>query len=624
MALLQISEPGKSTLPHEHRLAIGIDLGTTNSLVASVRSGIAETLADENGNHLLPSVVHYKKEADCDVGYSAVEFARKDTANTIMSAKRLMGRSFSEINQAATHSVYKVVESELGVPGIETAAGIKSAIEVSSDILKKLRNRAEETLGGNIFGAVITVPAYFDDAQRQATKDAAKLAGLKVLRLINEPTAAAVAYGLDKNASGTFVIYDLGGGTMDVSILKLTNGVFEVLATAGDTSLGGDDMDSEILQYLLSESGESEIDDNQTLRNFSLLAKNLKEQLTSSDLAQSDVVLSNGQSWMANLTKSKMEELVKPVVEKSLIPCKRALRDTKLKKESIDGVVMVGGPTRMQVVRNSVSEFFKQDLLTDIDPEKVVAVGAALQADMLAGNNKDEMLLLDVTPLSLGLEIMGGMVEKVIPRNSTIPVARAQEFTTFKDGQTAMSIHVLQGEREMVNDCRSLAKFELKGIPAMTAGAARIKVIFQVDADGLLNVSATEETSGAIASIEVKPSYGLADNQIEEMLKDSFSHASDDMEVRALREQQVEGDSLYEAVNSALAQDGEKLLDKKSLAEINKCLEQLNIARKQNNRAVIKKAVEELDAATQDFAAKRMDLGVQQALTGHNINDLSK
>lgn len=623
MALLQISEPGKSTLPHEHRLAIGIDLGTTNSLVAAMRSGIVETLPDENGDHLLPSVVHYKEKEACEVGKSALEGAHLDPMNTILSVKRMMGRSFSEINSATNHSVYKIIDSELSVPRIETLAGPKSAIEISSEILKTLRDRAEKTLGGELFGAVITVPAYFDDAQRQATKDAAKLAGLKVLRLINEPTAAAVAYGLDKKINGTFVIYDLGGGTMDVSILKLNKGIFEVLATAGDSALGGDDMDHAIVEHLLTESGETNPGDSLVQRRFLLTARKIKEQLLVDESVDVSLALSNKKKWQGILSRKKMEQLVKPVVEKSLRPCKRALRDAKLKQEDIEGIVLVGGPTRMQIVRNKVAEFFGKSLLTDIDPDKVVAIGAALQADMLAGNKKDAVLLLDVTPLSLGLEILGGMVEKVIPRNSTIPVARAQEFTTFKDGQTAMSIHVLQGEREMVVDCRSLAKFDLKGIPPMAAGAARIKVSFQVDADGLLNVSATEETSGVATNVEVKPSYGLADNEIESMLKDSISHAGDDMTKRVLREQQVEGDRLYEAVYSALAQDGEALLDEKSLSEIRRYLEKLNIVRKQDNRSEIKAAIDDLDAITQDFAARRMDLGVRRALAGQNINDFS-
>ncbi|WP_095094272.1 Fe-S protein assembly chaperone HscA [Pseudomonas sp. Irchel 3A5] len=620
MALLQIAEPGQSPQPHQRRLAVGIDLGTTNSLVAALRSGLSEPLADAEGQVILPSAVRYHADR-VEVGQAAKAAASTDPFNTVLSVKRLMGRGLSDVKQLGEQLPYRFVGGESHMPFIETVQGPKSPVEVSADILKVLRQRAEQALGGDLVGAVITVPAYFDDAQRQATKDAAKLAGLNVLRLLNEPTAAAVAYGLDQSAQGVVAIYDLGGGTFDISILRLTGGVFEVLATGGDTALGGDDFDHAVAGWIVSEAGLSADIDPSAQRSLLQTACKAKEALTSE--ASVDVEYGD---WNGTLTRQAFETLIEPMVVRSLKSCRRAVRDAGIELDEVEAVVMVGGSTRVPRVRGAVAELFGRQPLTDIDPDQVVAIGAAIQADTLAGNKRDggELLLLDVIPLSLGLETMGGLMEKVIPRNTTIPVARAQEFTTYKDGQSAMMIHVLQGERELISDCRSLARFELRGIPAMVAGAAKIRVTFQVDADGLLSVSARELGSGVESSIQVKPSYGLTDGEIARMLKDSFAYASDDKVARVLREQQVDAQRLVEAVEAALEVDGERLLDAEERMVIDLQLQELRELMQGTDGPAIEQQTKLLSQVTDAFAARRMNMTVKAALAGRNLNDIEE
>ena len=619
MVLLQIAEPGQTPQPHQRRLAVGIDLGTTNSLVAAVRSGVAAPLADAEGRLILPSAVRYLADR-VEVGESVRRGASADPLNSIISVKRLMGRGLEDVKQLGGQLPYRFTQGESHMPFIETVQGPKSPVEVSAEILRSLRQRAEATLGGELVGAVITVPAYFDDAQRQATKDAARLAGLHVLRLLNEPTAAAVAYGLDKNAEGVVAIYDLGGGTFDISILRLTRGVFEVLATGGDSALGGDDFDHATAGWIIQQAGVSDDLDPGSQRQLLQAACAAKEALTLNE----SVEVAYG-DWRGKLDRSQLDALIEPFVARSLKACRRAVRDSGIELEDIGAVVMVGGSTRVPRVRQAVGELFGREPLVDIDPDQVVAIGAAIQADALAGNKRgEELLLLDVIPLSLGLETMGGLMEKVIPRNTTIPVARAQEFTTYKDGQTAMMIHVLQGERELVKDCRSLARFELRGIPPMVAGAAKIRVSFQVDADGLLAVSAREMRSGVEASIQVKPSYGLTDGEIARMLQDSFQYAGDDMNARALREQQVEAQRLLEAVRSALDADGERLLDADERLAIEASMDTLRELAAGSDTAAIEQQIKRLSQVTDAFAARRMDASVKAALAGRRLNEIEE
>lgn len=615
MALLQISEPGQAPAPHQRRLAAGIDLGTTHSLVATVRSGETDVLPDHEGRYLLPSVVQYSADSRL-VGWDARTNAAADPQNTIISVKRMMGRSLTDITQRYPDLPYQLQAGENGLPIIRTAAGLTDPVRVSADILSVLAQRAQETLGGELDGVVITVPAYFDDAQRQGTKDAARLAGLHVLRLLNEPTAAAIAYGLDSGQEGVIAVYDLGGGTFDISVLRLSRGVFEVLATGGDTALGGDDFDNLIADWIYAQRG---IQLQGHSQHREVLNAAAEAKIALSDAAQTTITLDG---WQGVLTRDMFEELIRPLVRKTLMTCRRALKDAGTDQDEVREVVMVGGSTRVPLVRELVGEFFSKEPLTSIDPDKVVAVGAAIQADILAGNKPDsDMLLLDVIPLSLGLETMGGLVEKVIPRNTTIPAARAQEFTTFKDGQTAMSIHVLQGEREMVSDCRSLARFTLRGIPPMAAGNAHIRVTFQVDADGLLSVSALEKSTGVQASVQIKPSYGLSDTDIAGMIKDSLENAENDLSTRRLAEQKVEAARLLESLTRALSEDGNLLSDDENAA-IDAAVGVLIESVEGDSPVAIENAIKQLDKQTQVFAARRMDNSVRKALAGHSVDEI--